>query len=79
MTLLKGFKFVTKLVNKGKWNIESEGKTKYDNFYPNSKAEILISESDIDVEFELVYTTIITNIQKSLGFSHWSFYYYFKV
>ena len=50
--------------------LESEGKTKYDNFYPNSKAEILISESDIDVEFELVYTTIITNIQKSLGFSH---------
>ena len=49
---------------------ESEGKTKYDNFYRSSKAEILISESDIDVEFQLVYTTVITNIQKSLGFSH---------
>ena len=43
--------------------IESEGKKKYDNFY--SKPEIIINESDIDV-FPSIYTTIITNMQKSL-------------
>ena len=48
-------------------NIESEGKTKYDNFYASSKAEIIISESDTDYVFKSIYTTIITNIQKSLG------------
>ena len=46
--------------------IESEDKTKYDNFYSSPKAEIIINESGIDV-FKLIYTTIITNIQKSLG------------
>ena len=47
--------------------IESEDKTKYDNFYSSSKAEIIINESDIDDVFKSIYTTIITNIQKSLG------------
>ena len=60
---------MTKLVLVFK-KMESEDKTKYGNFYPSSKAEILISKSDTDVEFQLVYNTIITNIQKSLGFSH---------
>ena len=46
--------------------IESEDKTKYYTFYSNSKAEIIINENDIDV-FESIYTTIISNIQKSLG------------
>ena len=46
--------------------IESEDKTKYDNFYSSSKAEIIIDESDIDDVFQSIYTTIITNIQKSL-------------
>ena len=36
-------------------------------FYSNSKAEIIINESDIDDVFQSIYTTIITNIQKSLG------------
>ena len=40
---------------------------KYNTFYPNSKAEIIINESNIDDVFQSVYTTIITNIQKSLG------------
>ena len=31
--------------------IESEAKTKFDNFYSGSKAEIIISESDIDDVF----------------------------
>ena len=46
--------------------IESDIKTKYDTFYSNSKAKIIISESDIDDLFESIYTTIISNIQKSL-------------
>ena len=48
-------------------NIESEHKTKYDSFYSNSKAEIIINESDIDGIFKSIYSTIISNIQKSLG------------
>ena len=28
--------------------IESKDKTKYDNFYSSSKAEIIINESDVD-------------------------------
>ena len=46
--------------------IESEDKTKYDNFYSNSKAEIIINESDIDDVLQSIYTTTITNIQESL-------------
>ena len=47
--------------------IENDIKTKYDTFYSNSKAKMIISESDIDDLFESIYTTIISNIQKSLG------------
>ena len=47
--------------------IESKDKTKYDRFYSSSKAEIIISESDIDDVFQSIYTTIVTNIQKYLG------------
>ena len=47
--------------------IESEDKTKYDTFSSSSKGEIIINESDIDDVFQSIYTTIITNIQKSLG------------
>ena len=68
---------MTKLVLVFK-KIEREDKTKYDNFYSSSKAEIIINESDIDV-FQSIYTTIMTNIKKSLrkgsvSFSHWSYY-----
>ena len=66
MTQLKGFKFVTTLVLVFK-KIETKNKTKYDDFYSNTKAEIIINESDIDDVFQSVYTTIITNIKKSLG------------
>ena len=39
--------------------------TLYDTFHSSSKAEIIINEKDID---DLsIYTTIISNIQKSLG------------
>ena len=46
---------------------ESEDETKYDTFYSNSKAEIIISECDTDDVFQSIYTTIISNMQKSLG------------
>ena len=46
--------------------IESEDKTKYDNFYSSSKAEIIINESDIAEVFQSIYTTIITTTQISL-------------
>ena len=64
LTHLKGFKFVTTLVLLFK-KIESEDRTKYNNFCSSSKAEIIINESDIDDVFQSIYTTIITNIQKS--------------
>ena len=63
MTQLKGFKFVTVLVLVFK-KIENEDKTKFDNFYSSSKAEVIVNEDDV---FESIYTTIITNIQKFLG------------
>ena len=63
---LKGFKFVTALVLEFKM-IETGDKTKYDNFYLNSKAKTIINESDIDDVFESIYTTIISSIQRSLG------------
>ena len=47
--------------------VESEDKTKYDNFYSSSKAEEIINENDIDDLFQSIYTTIITSTQKSLG------------
>ena len=47
--------------------IEIEDNTKYDKFYSNSKAEIVTNEIDIDDVFQSIYTTILTNIQKSLG------------
>ena len=66
LTQLKGFKFVATLFLVFK-KIESSDKTKYDHFYLSSKAEIIINESDIDDVFQSIYTTIIKNIQKSLG------------
>ena len=66
MTQLKGFKIVTTLVLVFK-KIESEDKTKYDNFYSSSKAETIINKSDIDDVFQSIYITIKSNIQKSLG------------
>ena len=71
---LSGFKFATTLVLVFK-KIESEDKTKYDTFYLSSKTEIIINESDIDDVFQLIYTTIIWNIQKYLGkCSEWVIY-----
>ena len=66
MSALRRFKFLATLVLMFK-KVESEDKTKYDNFYLSSNAEIIINESDIDDVFQSIYTTIISNIQKSLG------------
>ena len=65
MTQLKGFKFVKTLVVVFK-KIESQDKTKYENFYWSSKAGTIINKSVIDNVSQSIYTTIITNIQKSL-------------
>ena len=46
MTQLTGFKFVATLALVFQ-KIESEDKTKYENFYSSSKAEIRINESDM--------------------------------
>ena len=45
--------------------IESEDKTRHDNFYSSSKAERVINESDIVDVFQSIYAAIISNIQKS--------------
>ena len=63
MTKFLVIKVTTALVIK---KIETKDKTKYDNFYSSSKIEIIINESDIDDVLESIYSTIISNIQKSL-------------
>ena len=35
---------------------QSEDKTKYDNFYSSSKAEVIINESNIDDVFQWIFT-----------------------
>ena len=66
LTQLKGFKNIATLflVSKG---IETEDKTKHNNFYSSSKAEIIINKIDIYDAFKSIYTTITTIIQKFLG------------
>ena len=54
---LKGFKFVTKLAFVFR-KIESEDKTKYGTSYSNSKAEIIINESDTDDVFQSIMLQI---------------------
>ena len=56
---------MTKLVLVFK-KLENEDKGNYDNFYSSLKVGTIINESDIDEVFQSIYTTIITNIQKSL-------------
>ena len=47
--------------------IKIEDKAKYDIFNSHSKSEIIMNESDIDNVFQSIYTTIIPNMQESLG------------
>ena len=47
--------------------IESEDKTKHNNFYASSKAEIIINEGVIDDVFQSIYTTLMRILQTSLG------------
>ena len=46
--------------------MESDEKTKYENFYSNSKVEMILNEGEIDDLLEPIYTTIISKKQKSL-------------
>ena len=66
LTQLKGFKFITTLALVLK-KIENDDKTKHGTFYSHSKAGTIINKSDIEYVFELMCTTIISDIQKSLG------------
>ena len=66
MTQFQGFELVVTLALVFK-KIESEDKTKYDTFCSSSKAEIIINKKDINNAFQLIYTVITSNIQKSLG------------
>ena len=66
LTQLKGFKYVTALVLVFK-KTECEDRTKYDTFCLHSKGETIINENDIHDVFQSIYTTIISNLQKSLG------------
>ena len=59
LSRLKDFEFMKTLVLVIK-KIESIDKRKNVNFYSNSKAEIIISESDIENVFKSIYTTCIT-------------------
>ena len=61
---LRGFEFVKTLVFMFE-KIEREDKTKNETFYSDSKSEIIINESDIDL-FQSIYATVISNIQKFL-------------
>ena len=45
--------------------IENEDETNYETFYSNSKAKVIIIESNRDGVFESIYTTIISIVQKS--------------
>ena len=53
LSQLRGFKFLTTFVLLFK-KIEIKDKTKYDNFYSISKAEIIVNESDIDDVFKSI-------------------------
>ena len=63
---LKGSELATTIVLEFK-KIESDDKTQYSTFYLNSKAKANINESDIDNVFESIYSTVISNILKSVG------------
>ena len=62
LTQLKGFNFATTLGKVFK-KTENGDKTKYDTFYSNPNAEIIIKEIDIDDVFKSIYTKIISNMQ----------------
>ena len=66
MTELRRSKFVTILVSEFK-KLENDDKTKHDTFYSHSNSKTIINESDIDKVFKSIYTTLISDIQKSLG------------
>ena len=67
MSGLKGVKFVTIFILELKRKTESDDKSKYSTCYSSLWTETNINESDIDNEFESIYSMIISNIQKLFG------------
>ena len=65
LTHLKACKFVIALVLAFK-KIESQDKTKYDNYCSSWKAEVITIESDIDDVFQSIYSTVVINIGSGL-------------
>ena len=65
LTEFKGLKFVMTSVLEFR-KIERDDETKYSSLYLSSKAETVINDSDVDDVFASVYSTIMSNIQKSL-------------
>ena len=55
---LRGFKFVITLILVFQ-KIESGDKKKFDNFYSNSKVEIIVNEKDIENVFKSIYIIFI--------------------
>ena len=55
---LRGFKFVITLILVFQ-KIESGDKKKFDNFYSNSKVEIIANEKDIENVFKSIYIIFI--------------------
>ena len=55
---LRGFKFVITLILVFQ-KIESGDKKKFDNFYSNSKVEIIVNENDIENVFKSIYIIFI--------------------
>ena len=47
--------------------MQSDDKALYSTFYSNLKEETIINESGIYDVLESIYSTVISNIQKSLG------------
>ena len=65
MIKLKGFNLGTKLILDFK-QIKFVDETTYSTFYSSLKAEKIINENNIDDVFESIYSTVISNIQKTL-------------
>ena len=65
MTKLEGFKLKKTLVLEF-MKIKSDNETKYSSLHLSSMVENIINESDINDLFKSIYSTVLSNIQKSL-------------
>ena len=65
MTKLEGFKLKKTLVLEF-IKIKSDNETKYSSLHLSSMVENIINESEINDLFKSIYSTVLSNIQKSL-------------